>query len=70
MNIEIYTELLKTIEQQQAVIAKLVNENAQLENALEVMCREISQGTKRKFGGLRDFEKGLFFNNKIEVVYE
>lgn len=42
MNIEIYTELLKTIEQQQAVITKLVNENAQLENALEVMCREIS----------------------------
>ena len=42
MNIEIYTELLKTIEQQQAVIAKLVNENAQLENDLNVMCKEFS----------------------------
>ena len=42
MNIEIYTELLKTIEQQQAVIAKLVNENAQLENDLKVMCDEFS----------------------------
>lgn len=41
MNIEIYTELLKTIEQQQVVITKLVNENAQLENDLKVMCEEM-----------------------------
>ena len=41
MGIEIYTELLKIIEQQQLTIERLVNENAKLENALNVMCKEM-----------------------------
>ena len=41
MSIEVYTELLKLIEQQQATIERLVNENAELENALKVMCEEM-----------------------------
>ncbi len=42
MEIETYTELLKIIEQQQVTITKLVNENAQLENDLKVMCNEFT----------------------------
>lgn len=42
MGIEIYTELLKIIEQQQLTIERLVNENAQLVNDLKVMCEEMS----------------------------
>ena len=41
MSIEIYTELLKIIEQQQLTIERLVNENTQLENDLKVMCEEM-----------------------------
>lgn len=41
MSIEIYTELLKIIEQQQETIIRLINENAQLENDLKVMCEEM-----------------------------
>lgn len=40
-NVEVYAELLKIIEQQQITIEKLVNENAQLENDLKVMCEEM-----------------------------
>lgn len=41
-NIQIYTELLKITEQQQNTIEILVNENAQLENDLRVMCNEFT----------------------------
>lgn len=40
MSIEIFTELLKIIEQQEETIVKLVNENAELENMLEVLNKE------------------------------
>lgn len=33
----VYSELLKIIEQQSETITKLVNENAELENMLEVL---------------------------------
>lgn len=36
----VYTELLKIIEQQSETIVKLVNENAELENMLEVLNKE------------------------------
>lgn len=39
--IMVYTELLKIIEQQEETIVKLVNENAQLENDLRIMCEEV-----------------------------
>lgn len=42
MSIDVYTELLKLIEQQRLTIERLVNENAQLENDLNVMCKEFS----------------------------
>lgn len=38
--IMVYTELLKIIEQQAETITKLVNENAELENMLEVLNKE------------------------------
>lgn len=41
MSIDVYTELLKVIEQQQKTIERLVNENAELENYLNVMCKEL-----------------------------
>ena len=41
-NIIVYSELLKIIEQQAETIIKLVNENAELENMIEVMCNEIN----------------------------
>lgn len=39
-NIIAYSELLKIIEQQTETITKLVNENAELENMLEVLNNE------------------------------
>ncbi len=41
-NLLVYTELLKTIEQQQATIDTLVNENAELENMVEVLSKEFA----------------------------
>ncbi len=42
MSIDVYTEFLKLIEQQQTTIERLVNENAQLENDLKAMCEEFN----------------------------
>lgn len=39
-NLIVYSELLKIIEQQAEAIIKLVNENAELENMLEVINKE------------------------------
>ena len=39
-NLIVYSELLKIMEQQAEMIVKLVNENAELENMIEVLNKE------------------------------